>query len=163
MDTRLKKLFTEYDQYHLDPINRLTHKIGIPLIFFNAIAMLDWIKLIQIPGAVGTYLTVAHFVIAAFCLWYLSMSLKLGVMLVIAFGVFLAIGWITPVWLVIGAGVAGWVLQMLGHLVWEKKAPNFTKNSIQAVVGPIYFLALSTGDWSVPDSKSERTQAARTA
>ena len=44
---------------------------------------------------------------------------------------------------------------MAGHLVWEKKAPNFTRNAIQALVGPIYFLALATGDWRMPDASNE--------
>ncbi len=41
-------------------------------------------------------------------------------------------------------------MQMAGHLVWEKKAPTFTKNALQALVGPIYFLALQLGAWRAP-------------
>jgi uncharacterized membrane protein YGL010W len=156
MSPKLTALFREYDQFHLDPINRLTHKVAIPLIFFNAIAMLDWIKLFQIPGPAGFYLTAAHIAIAASVAWYVAMSFKLSVILALSFAGMLALGWYTPAWLVIALGVFGWVLQLLGHLVWEKKAPNFTKNLIQALVGPIYFLAIATNDWTAPPARSGR-------
>jgi uncharacterized membrane protein YGL010W len=156
VNPRLVELFREYDQYHMDPINRLTHKVAIPLIFFNAVAMLDWIKLFAVSGVSGHPISVAHIAIGWSLVWYARMSPKLSVLLATTFAAMLVIGTYTPVWLVVSIGVAAWVLQFLGHLVWEKKAPNFMRNGIQALVGPIYFLAIATGDWQAPAARSGR-------
>lgn len=145
-------LFEEYDTYHTHPLNQLTHKIGIPLIFFNAIAMLDWIVLYA-PASTGLAfpgVTVAQFVLIACSIWYLRMSIRLGLITVATLWAFMVIGWYTPVWAVIVAGIAGWAVQFAGHIVWEKSAPNFARNGIQSLVGPIYFIALATGDWRAP-------------
>lgn len=161
MNQKLERLFAEYDQYHLHPVNRLTHKVGIPLIFFNALAMLDWVKLVPAAELPTGYLTVAPLVIVACGIWYLSMSIKLGLVMVVSFAALWAVGWIAPAWLVLAAGVAGWVVQLLGHIVWEKKAPNFTSNAIQSLVGPIYFAALATGDWAVPGAAGRASNPLR--
>ncbi len=156
MNPRLIELFSEYDRYHRDPINRLTHKVAIPLIFFNAIAMLDWVKPFVMAGASGPAISLAHVAIAASLVWYVRMSAKLSVALAASFAVMLVIGWTTPPWLVVALGIAGWVVQLLGHLVWEKNAPNFMRNGIQALVGPAYFLAIAIGDWQAPAARVQR-------
>jgi uncharacterized membrane protein YGL010W len=156
VNPRLVELFREYDQYHLDPINRLTHKIAIPLIFFNAIAMLDWLRLVALPAAPQFPLTAAHIAIVWSLVWYVRMSPKMSVLLALSFAGMLVAGWYTPVWLVVVLGVAGWVIQLLGHVIWEKKAPNFMRNGIQALVGPIYFLAITLGDWTAPPARAGR-------
>jgi uncharacterized membrane protein YGL010W len=154
VNSRLVALFHEYDDYHRDPMNRLTHKIAIPLIFFNAIAMLDWIGLFVLPGASGVVLSAAHVAIFLSIVWYVRHCPKLSVLLAASFVAMLAIGGYTPWWLVIFLGIAGWVLQLMGHLVWEKNAPNFMRNGIQALVGPAYFLAIAVGDWQAPAART---------
>jgi len=150
MKAALHDLFTEYTEYHRHPVNILIHKIAVPLIFFNAMAMLDWVVLGQIPGSPGWPMTMGQLFVVLCAIWYLAMDLKLGVVLTLAFAAMLALGHATPAWAVIALGLFGWAIQMAGHFVWEKKAPNFTKNAVQALVGPIYFLALATGDWRMP-------------
>ncbi len=156
VNPRLIELFSEYDQYHRDPVNRLTHKVAIPLIFFNAIAMLDWIKPFVAAGVSGPAISLAHVAIAASLVWYVRMSAKLSLPMAASFGVMLVIGWTTPPWLVVTLGIAGWALQLMGHLVWEKNAPNFMRNGIQALVGPAYFVAIATGDWQAPAARVRR-------
>lgn len=150
MKDKLRALFAEYDTYHRHPTNQLTHKIAIPLIFFNAIAMLDWLPLAPVAALPNGVLTAADLALVPVGIWYLRADLKLGLLTLIGLLACLPIGWVTPVWAVILAGIVGWIIQLLGHLVWEKKAPNFTRNGIQSLVGPIYFIALYTGDWAVP-------------
>src|SRR5579859_1504798 len=53
LNPKLKAWFTEYADYHRHPTNRLTHKIAIPLIVFQVIAMLDWVHLANVPGLEG--------------------------------------------------------------------------------------------------------------
>lgn len=152
MQERLRALFAEYDTFHRNPINQLTHKIAIPLIFFNAVAMLDWLHLVPVSGLPNGVLTVADVALVFVGIWYLKTDFKLGSITLVALIACLAVGWVTPVWLVVLAGIAGWIIQLLGHLVWEKNAPNFTRNGIQSLVGPLYFIALYTGDWVAPQT-----------
>jgi uncharacterized membrane protein YGL010W len=53
-----------------------------------------------------------------------------------------------PVWAVIAIAVGGWLIQLAGHAVWEKKSPSFLTNLAHALVGPIFFVALLTGDYA---------------
>ncbi len=158
MKPKLEKLFVEYDSYHLNPTNRLTHKVAIPLILFNALAMFDWVALGPIPGSPGWSLTLAHLFLVAACAWYLAMSIKLGAIMTAALIAILALGWGASVNLVLTAGAAGWLIQFAGHYIWEKKAPNFMTNAIQLLVGPVYFVALLTGDWKLPAPSAETRQ-----
>jgi uncharacterized membrane protein YGL010W len=150
MKPALQELFVEYTEFHRHPVNIMIHKVAVPMIFFNALAMLDWVVLGQVPGLPAWPMTLGQVFVLLCAIWYLAMDVKLGVLLSLSFAGMLALGWVTPGWAVIAVGVFGWVIQMAGHLLWEKKAPNFTKNAIQALVGPIYFLALAIGDWRMP-------------
>lgn len=161
MKPRLRDLFVEYDACHQHPMNRLTHKVGVPLIFFNALAMLDWVRLVPLPGLPGE-LTLGHLALLGSCAWYLAMSARLGVILTIAFAALLAVGRVTPAGWTLAAGAAGWVVQLLGHKVWEKNSPNFTTNMIQALVGPIFLVALATGDWPAAARGLRRSTTAPT-
>ena len=59
------------------------------------------------------------------------------------------IGRLLPVWAVIAIAVSGWLIQLAGHAVWEKKSPSFLTNLVHALVGPLFFVALLTGDYSL--------------
>jgi uncharacterized membrane protein YGL010W len=37
--------------------------------------------------------------------------------------------------------VVGWILQYLGHYVYEKKSPAFYRNLVHLLVGPLWILA----------------------
>jgi uncharacterized membrane protein YGL010W len=160
MKPALQELFTEYSECHRHPVNILIHKVAVPMIFFNAMAMLDWVVPGEIPGSSGLPMTLGQLFVVLCAIWYLAMDVKLGVLLALSFAGMLALGWVTPGWTVIAIGVIGWAIQMAGHFVWEKKAPNFTRNAIQALVGPIYFLALATGDWRMPEASAESPREA---
>lgn len=127
-------------------MNRLTHKIAIPLIVFHIVAMFDWVKLMAVPGT-GIELSLAHTGIALAAVWYLWMSPKLGALMVVLLLACLPLGAVTPPWLVVSIAVFAWVVQLAGHSVWEKNRPAFVRNMVQALVGPVFFLAVLTGDW----------------
>ena len=54
---------------------------------------------------------------------------------------------ITPGPVVIALAVVGWVVQLAGHAVWEKNRPAFATNLLQALIGPLFFVAVLTGVW----------------
>ncbi|HET6612485.1 MAG TPA: Mpo1-like protein [Kofleriaceae bacterium] len=151
INPKLSRYFEEYSDYHRHPINRLTHKIAIPLIVFHIIAMLNWIPL---PFSIGPLSTVAHLVYVAVIAWYLSLNTRLAIIMAVAYWLCFPLAWITPWPVVVLVAVCGWMIQLAGHVVWEKRSPAFTTNLLQALIGPLYFAALFTGDWEAPAQSS---------
>ena len=121
---------------------------------FHIVAMLDWVSLFTVPGTsfVVTLGVLAWMWAAA---WYLRMSgLKLGLLMAALMALCFPLARVTPGWAVIAAAVVGWVVQLAGHVVWEKRSPAFVKNLEQGVVGPVYFVALLTGDCATTSAAS---------
>jgi uncharacterized membrane protein YGL010W len=149
----LTSLFEDYADSHRHPTNRLTHKIAIPLIVFHIVAMLDWVPLLQVGGVT---VTLAHVLVAGAMGWYASMNLRLAAIMLVLFAVCFPIGWHTPRPVVVGIALVGWLVQLAGHAVWEKKSPAFLRNMLQALVGPLFFVAVLTGDWKLkPEPTAE--------
>ena len=48
---------------------------------------------------------------------------------------------VTPRPLVLAIALVGWAIQLAGHLVWEKRSPAFLANLLQALIGPLFFVA----------------------
>ena len=142
MRPRLQRLLADYGDYHRHPRNRIAHEIGIPLIVFHVVAMLDWVALF---GVGQVTVTSAHLVLLPLGLWYLSLDLRLGMLLVIFSAACLALGTVTPVWAVGVIAVVGWVIQFVGHSVWEKRRPAFADDVVGLLVGPLFVAALLCG------------------
>ena len=52
MNPHLHRLLAEYAEDHTHPTNRAFHKIGVPLVLFHILAMLDWIHVYPSIGVV---------------------------------------------------------------------------------------------------------------
>jgi uncharacterized membrane protein YGL010W len=150
MKPGLEKLFREYSESHTHPTNRLTHKIAIPMIVFHILAMLDWVKLFQVPGLEHP-ISLAYVAGLAALSWYLSQDVKLGLLLLMVYAPCIPLGWYVPGYAVVAIAAAGWSIQLAGHVVWEKKQPSFMTNLVHALVGPMYFIALLVGDWPLKE------------
>jgi len=142
-------LFDEYFSSHQHPTNRLTHKLAIPFIVLHIVAMLDWVRLVPVPGLPGGVLTLAMVAWLLALGWYLRADLKLGLLVSTAMLLCIPLGRLLPVWAVITIAVVGWLVQLAGHSVWEKKSPSFLTNLVHALVGPIFFVAVLTGDYKL--------------
>ncbi len=141
---KLRALFEEYADSHRHPTNRLTHKIAIPLIVFHIVAMLSWIPL----GAIGGFqLNAGYLAVLAVVGWYASLDVKLALTMGLLYALCFPLAAVTPWPVVVAVAVAGWVIQLLGHVVWEKRSPAFLRNLLQALVGPLFFVAVLLGDW----------------
>jgi uncharacterized membrane protein YGL010W len=161
MNPKLQAWFREYDEYHRHPMNRATHKIAIPLIVFHIVAMCGWLPLIpaSLMPAGGASITLGHVVIVAATAFYLSVSaLYAAIMLVfsaaalwLSLAMEARLGTDVARAAVVGIAIFGWVVQLAGHAVWEKRSPAFMRNLVQALIGPIYFLALLFGHWQAPE------------
>ncbi len=144
MNEKLQRLFEDYADSHRHPTNRLTHKIAIPLIVFHIVAMLDWIALVEVAGVTITAAWVGYVLAIA---WYLRLHVRLALIMAVLFALCFPLGRIAPWPVVVGIAVVGWLVQLAGHVVWEKKQPAFLTNLLQALVGPLFFVAVLTGDW----------------
>lgn len=145
----LHTYFQEYADAHRHPMNRLTHKVAIPLIVFHVVAMLDWVRFTQVGvvGDVAVYASLAWVIWAAAVAWYLTLNVRLGIVMAIFYAACIPIGWFVPWQAVIAIAVGAWLIQLAGHSVWEKNRPAFLKNMLQALIGPMFFAAILTGDW----------------
>ena len=142
-------LFDDYFSSHQHPINRLTHKVAIPLIVLHIVAMLDWVRLVAVPVIPGGVLTLGHVAWALATVWYLRADLKLGVLVSAGMLLCFPLGRLLPVWSVVAIAAFGWLVQLAGHVVWEKKSPSFLTNLVHALVGPMFFVARLTGDYTL--------------
>ncbi len=154
-------LFDEYIASHQHPTNRLTHKVAIPLIVLHIVAMLDWVRLVPVPFLPGGALTLAFVAWALASIWYLRADAKLGLIVSGAAALCIPLGRLLPVWAVVAIAVFGWLVQLAGHAVWEKKSPSFFTNLIHALVGPLFFVALLTGDYKLGTQTQGAPQVAK--
>jgi uncharacterized membrane protein YGL010W len=142
MNPALVRLFDEYADAHRHPVNRLTHKIAIPLIVFHVVAMLHWVALFRIPGDGGAQVTLGHVVAVLAGAWYLRMSVKLGLVMIAFIALCFPVAERVSAPAVVALAVAAWVIQLAGHAIWEKRSPAFLRNLMQALVGPAFFAAI---------------------
>ena len=47
----------------------------------------------------------------------------------------------------VALAVVGWAVQLAGHSVREKNRPAFLTNLLQALIGPLFFVAVLLGVW----------------
>ncbi|HEV2719132.1 MAG TPA: Mpo1-like protein, partial [Thermoanaerobaculia bacterium] len=116
--------------------NKWFHRFGIPLIMLTLIGMLVRVGVsvdaIRVDAAM-LLIVVAEVV-------YLILDWRLGaVMFVVSVG-FYFLGAAIPLWLNVTLFVVGWILQFLGHSVYEKKSPAFLTNALHLLVGPLWIL-----------------------
>jgi uncharacterized membrane protein YGL010W len=135
----ISRLFDDYGAYHRHPKNKLCHYIGIPVIVFTLVGLL-----FRLSPAVA----------AGVALLAILYDLRLSVRLSLPFALFLlgsaALAPSLPSPL-LGAGfVLGWVLQFVGHFVYEKKAPAFFENLRQLLVGPLWIIGTLVEKPGVP-------------
>lgn len=129
-----------YAKYHRDPRNIATHFVGIPMIVFAITILLSRPEFV----VGGVSMTPAHLLVVASCVYYLLLSLPLGLLMTGLFGlcIYFAQGFAaesTGVWLAWGIGlfVVGWVFQFVGHF-YEGKKPAFVDDLTGLLIGPLF-------------------------
>lgn len=144
MRPRTRALFEDYQAYHRNDVNVAIHKFAVPAILFHVVAMLDWVP-------IGGGLTVGVAIVALASIWYVVMAPRYAA-IVLPFAVLcLGLGRVTPAWAVVGVALVAWMAQLIGHARFERRAPAFTENFVQLLVGPAYVVALLLGDWPVSE------------
>lgn len=141
----LEQQLSTYASYHRSRRNVMTHFIGIPLIVYAIICLLARIDL-QLIEVFSSPLTAAHLVALIVTVYYLMLSMSLGVMMAIVFTglTYLALPVAimpTSYWLSISIGLffIGWLFQFVGHY-FEGQKPAFLDDVIGLIIGPLFVL-----------------------
>jgi uncharacterized membrane protein YGL010W len=141
---RLERWFVDYAASHRHPTNQLTHKIAIPLIVFHIIAMGSWVTLVDVGGVSITF---AHVLYLGAMVFYATLDLRLMLVMALLFALCFPLAAVTPRAVVVAVAIVGWLTQLAGHSVWEKNRPAFLTNLLQALIGPLFFIAVLGGIW----------------
>jgi len=129
----IRTLFADYASYHQTAGNKAFHRIGIPMIMLTLLGLLARVPIVKPVDAAILLLVVAEVV-------YLILDWRLAlIMLPIAAGMYLLGRWM-PLWWNAGFFILGWILQFLGHSIYEKKSPAFLTNALHLLVGPLWIL-----------------------
>ncbi len=128
------RLFEEYGAYHRDRRNLICHEIGIPLIVLGVVAMLRHVALS------GTSFNLALLAVIVTSVSYLSLGRGVRTAAAVAIAGMIALyvlaAYVTLPF-AIGAFVAGWIVQFIGH-AYEGKSPAFLTNLLHLLVGPLW-------------------------
>ncbi|MBI3298198.1 MAG: DUF962 domain-containing protein [Elusimicrobia bacterium] len=119
----------DYAAYHRTPGNQACHLVGIPLI------VLGLVRLTQFEVIAPAPLVAALWPVYLF--WDLRLAAAMAALLA-------ACAWLAGT-MSMAAGTAvfaaGWVFQLVGHAVYEKKRAAFQNNLLHLLVGPAWILA----------------------
>ncbi len=138
----LQAHFADYADFHRTSGNQTCHLIGIPMIVFSLLAMLAQVPLFAVGGFT---VTLAELLIVAVTAYYVTLDTTLAAGM-LAFSVVSAwLGRTVPFTASLALFVLGWVLQFVGHYVYEKRSPAFFRNFTHLLVGPLWILAKVSG------------------
>jgi uncharacterized membrane protein YGL010W len=141
MSSTLRSHFDDYAAFHRTTGNKLCHALGIPIIVLSSLALLAQVPLFPVFGFT---VTLAEVAIAFFAIYALSLDLSLGALMLSAYVVLDVLGRAIPPGPAAALFVAGWILQGVGHYVYEKNSPAFFRNFVHLAVGQLWILAKAT-------------------
>jgi uncharacterized membrane protein YGL010W len=138
MSKTLRSHFADYSSHHQTAGNQACHSVGIPVIVFSLLALLQQVPLFT---ASGHTVTLGEVVVVAVTCYYLTLDTALALGMLAFSALSLYVGRSLPWTVSLGLFVFGWILQFVGHSVYEKRSPAFLKNFVHLLVGPLWILA----------------------
>lgn len=142
MSSALQAYFDDYAAFHGTPGNKACHYVAVPLIVLTLFALLAQVELAVVGGFT---VTLAEVVIVLTTVYYLTLDVSLALMMLGASIALALAGRFIPPWVAFALFVAAWVLQFIGHYVYEHRSPAFFRNLTHLLVGPLWVLAKATG------------------
>ena len=131
---RIDALLADYGASHTTRGNRACHAAGITLIVFGILSMFQTVPLF------GGW-TLSEALIGAAFLFYLTLDAGLGLAVTATEILLDLLARRIGDWRVgAGAFAVGWILQAIGHAVYEKRSPAFFRNVVHLLVGPAYLV-----------------------
>lgn len=136
----------EYGESHTNETNKLIHWVCVPAIFFSITGLLYCIKL---PFLIGNnlQLNIAMIVLLLTTIYYLSLSIKIGIGMLLFGIICVAVCYAAetflplPLWLLsLIIFIVAWIGQFYGHKV-EGKKPSFFKDIQFLLIGPMWLMS----------------------
>lgn len=142
MSPTLQAHFADYAAFHGTPGNKACHYVAVPLIVLALFAMLAQV---EIATVFGFPITLAEVVIVLVTAYYLTLDATLALLMLAVSLLFAWAGRFIPPLIALALFAAAWVLQFVGHYVYEHRSPAFFRNLTHLLVGPLWVLAKATG------------------
>ena len=142
MTEALRSHFADYAAFHRTAGNKACHSFGIPLIVLGSLSLLARVSFFEVGGFT---VTLAEVLILGFVAYYLTLDPALAGIMLLAYAGLDAAGRALGVWPAAGLFTLGWILQGVGHYVYEKNSPAFFKNFAHLAVGQLWILAKAVG------------------
>jgi uncharacterized membrane protein YGL010W len=133
----IHSLFADYASFHQTRGNKWFHRAGIPMIMLTLLGML---ARVEIPALTGVRIDAAILLVAAAGLYYLVLEWRLGLAMIGVSIIFYIAGAAIPFVVNVAFFVLGWVLQFIGHSVYERRQPAFFQNFVHLLIGPLWIL-----------------------
>jgi uncharacterized membrane protein YGL010W len=142
MSPALRTHFADYAAFHGTAGNKACHYVGIPLIVLSLLSLLARVPLFAVGGHA---VTLAEVTIVAVTAYYLTLDALLAAVMLVASVALLVVGRPLPPVAAAVLFVLGWILQFVGHYVYEKRSPAFFRNLAHLLVGPLWIVAKAVG------------------
>ncbi|KAJ3069376.1 hypothetical protein HDU98_007593 [Podochytrium sp. JEL0797] len=140
--------YGQYAEYHNNRINQIIHTIFVPILMWSAFAITSCLSPVFSPwplDAFGVPLNLTVFSATAYSVYYTVLDPIIGGAAgLVVFGMLVSADWfvadcqsvtgIDPLVLAAGIHVASWIIQFVGHGVFEKRSPAILDNPIQPIV-----------------------------
>ncbi len=137
--------FKDYEQYHRNKKNKMTHIIGLPTVVFSMLGLLAHI-VIWSPNPDSLFqLDLGLIVMLIGCAFSFKLDYKLAIPFTLYsyFNYLLARHLSLPVLTAIQ--IIGWLFQLLGHYAYEKRAPALLTSLEHIFIGPMWFFSWMIG------------------
>ncbi len=146
VQARLRRYFDEYAAVHRTPKNQWAHYIGIPMITISVPGLFAQIVFYN-PSSVDALVRFDAGVLLVLLssLFYLFLVWKIGIPTALfALGLY-GIGRSASIPVLIAVFIVGWVIQFIGHIVYEKRSPAFFTNLYHLLIGPLWVFSKWVG------------------
>jgi uncharacterized membrane protein YGL010W len=142
MTHALRSHFDDYAAFHRTAGNKACHSFGIPIIVLASLALLARVPLFALGGF---EVTLAEVGVALFVAYYLTLDPPLAGLMLAGYAALDLAGRFIPPLPALGLFVFGWILQGVGHWVYEKNSPAFFRNFVHLAIGQLWILAKAVG------------------
>lgn len=135
--------FAFYWAYHRHPINRIIHCITIPLIVLTTIQIFSYLTLYDDRSVLLRANASLFIIVPYLILYYLFDYVAAIIWAIIICGSYLLCNWFYTfkyIWIItLCIFVLSWILQFMGHAIWEKRKPALMDSLIQAfLMAPLF-------------------------
>ena len=145
MTAYFQRQLVHYADGHGDPVNGVMHVIGNPIIFIGVVLPLCLVPVTLL----GVHISLAPILVIPALLLWMSWDFGLGLGIAIAAVLLLWLATtiannvsVVSMWIIaVTLFVLGWVLQIVGHQVFEGKRPTAINNPVQSLIAPMYMMA----------------------